>query len=66
MHASAHWNMYHIGKDGMTSYRRLKGRNFKKGVVDIGECVWYLKPKSKGKAKGRTRWESGIWLGIMQ
>ena len=29
MQASAHWNRYHIGKDGMTSYRRLKGRNFR-------------------------------------
>ena len=27
-------------------------------------CVWYLKPKSKGKFKGENRWRSGIWLGI--
>ena len=48
----------------MTSYRRLKGRNFGKEVVDIGECVWYLKPKSKGRKKLESRWGSGVWLGI--
>jgi len=26
--------------------------------------VWYLKPKSKGKDKLKSRWESGVFLGI--
>ena len=41
-----------------------KGRNFNRNVAEFGECVWYLKPKTKGKDKLKSRWESGIFLGI--
>ena len=64
MQAAAHWNRFHLGKDGMTAYRRLKGRNCKKEVVETGESVWYLKPKSRGKRKLESRWTTGIWAGI--
>ena len=57
-------NRYHVGKDGFTAHRRARGRDFKKEVCEFGECVWYLKPKSKGKKKLQSRWASGIWLGI--
>jgi len=53
-----------LGSDGMTAYKRIKGREFKKEVVKFGECVWYMRPKSKGKAKAQSRWESGVWYGI--
>ena len=32
--------------------------------MKFGECVWFIRPKSKGKAKASSRWESGIWSGI--
>ena len=32
--------------------------------MEFGECVWYLKPKSKGKHKAENRWENGVWLGV--
>lgn len=51
------------GKMG-TPYERLKGKKFDKEVAELGECVWWLKPKSAGKDKFESRWESGIWLGI--
>ena len=35
------------GKDGFTSYRRIKGKEFHKEIVEFGECIWYLKPKSR-------------------
>ena len=65
-HAAANLNRFHIGADGMTAHRRLRGRNFKKEMVDFGETVWYLIPKSKGKNKLRSRWASGVWLGIRE
>ena len=63
-HAAATMNRFQVGKDGRTAYRRLKGKNFKKQYVKIGEGVWFLKPKSKGRKKGESRWGEGIWLGI--
>ena len=63
-HAAASLNRYNVGKDGLTPYRRLRGKNFRKEVADFGESVWYLKPKSLGKRKLVSRWASGIWLGI--
>jgi hypothetical protein len=42
----------------------LKGRDFNKEVAEFGESVWFLFLKSKGKNKMRSRWASGIWLGV--
>ena len=53
-----------LGTDGMTAYKRIKGREFTKEIIKFGECVWYMRPKSKGKAKAMPRWESGVWSGI--
>ena len=52
-----------MGRDGMTAYRRLKGRNFRREVCEFGECIWYLKPTSRG-LKLQSRWGGGIWLGV--
>jgi hypothetical protein len=53
-----------IGNDGFTAYKRVKGKDFKKELVKFGECIWYMKPKSKGTAKAQCRWENGVFLGI--
>ena len=63
-YATGNKNRYHVGRDGMTAQRRLKGRNFRKGICEFGECVWYLRPKSKGIHKLKSRWETGVYLGI--
>ena len=65
-HAAATLNRYLKGPDGRTPYSRLKGRNFRTEVAEFGECIWYLKPESKGKTKLKSRWETGIWLGIRE
>ena len=65
-HASGTIFREQVGSDGMTAYKRIKGRDFKKELVKFGECVWYLRPKSKGKAKGISRWENGCWMGIRE
>ena len=62
--ASAKMRRFEMGADGLTPYRRLKGKAFTSRICKFGECVWYLKPKSRGKEKADTRWSEGIWLGI--
>ena len=63
-HAAATINRYHVGQDGRTSYRRWKGKDFKREVAEFGEQVLYLKMGTKGKNKLDSRWERGIWLGV--
>jgi hypothetical protein len=65
-HAAASMNRYNVGSDGLTAHRSARGRPFNKEVVDFGASVWYLKPRTKGKMKLRSRWASGIWLGIRE
>jgi hypothetical protein len=63
-HTAANMNRYEVGADGMSAYKRIKGKDFKMDVPKFGECIWFLKPKSKGRDKSRYRWEKGIWLGV--
>ena len=39
-HAGNTVNRYHKGADGLTAYRRLKGKEFKRDVAEFGEGVW--------------------------
>ena len=50
----------------MTPYKTLKGQEFKNEMLKIGECVCFLKPKSKGKNKTESRCPNGIWLGVRE
>ena len=45
--AAATLTRYSIGKDGRTPHQRWKGRVFRKEVAEFGECVWYLRPRTK-------------------
>jgi hypothetical protein len=65
-HAAALMNRFQIGEDGMTAHRRLRGKKFNRAMVEFGECIWYLKPGSKGKFKRESRWGNGIFLGIRE
>ena len=65
-HAGATISRYQRGRDGMTAYRRLKGREFAKSVTEFGECVWYLRNKTSRKGKLESNWESGVFLGIRE
>lgn len=55
-----------MGNDGRTPRQCVKGRKFKREVCLFSECVWSLKPKSKGKDKAYSRWDKGVWLGIRE
>ena len=63
-HAAQVINRYRTGEDGLPRHRRLKGKNFDREVAEIGESVWFLYSKSKERSKMRSRWSSGLWLGI--
>ena len=65
-HVSRTIYRYKIGPDGKTPRQRVKGKLFSKHLVEFGETVWYLKPKSKMSGKYDTRWSTGIWLGIRE
>ena len=62
-HAGAQLSRFQKGKDGFTGYRRLRGRDFSRKITEFGECVWYLRMKTKGKNKGaqgsKYRWAEG-------
>eukprot|EP00974_Lingulodinium_polyedra_P066499 6436566-Lingulodinium_polyedra.AAC.1 len=53
-----------VGTDGKTAYERMRGRRFRKEVAEFGECVWFLRPKSRGKTCLGSRWGEGIWVGM--
>jgi hypothetical protein len=57
-------NRCRILEDGRTPYQNMKGRKFKRKIAEIGECVYYLKAKSKGKFKLDSRWGEGIFYGV--
>ena len=58
-------HIHHVNQDGLTAYRKWKGKGFRREVADFGETVLYLKPGTKGRDKLKVRWEQGIWLGIL-
>ena len=63
MHAANALNRYHRGKDGMTAYRRLRGKDYNGQVAEFGECVMYMTPGITGRDMLDPRWEKGVWLG---
>ena len=65
-HAANTINRYHKGADGMTAYRRLKGKEFKKEAAEFGEGVWYMKADAVGKNKFDEKWGDGIWVEFMK
>ena len=65
-HSGATISRYQKGRDGMTAYRRLKGREFQKAIVEFGECIWYLKTKDGSRGKLDPRWDTGVFLGVRE
>ena len=65
-HAAEMVKRLSVGKDGKTAWQRLKGKKFKGELLEFAECVWYLKPGTKGKEKFAPRWENGVWLGVRE
>jgi len=57
-------NIASVGKDGRTAFERRSGRKWKKALPTFGECIWWMRPESKGEQKLETRWENGVYLGV--
>ena len=47
LHAGFCHNRFQVGHDGRTPYRRVKGKDFDKALVEFAECVHYKKTKYK-------------------
>ena len=62
-HSAGVKNKLQVGEDGKTSYEGVRGKPFRGEWVEFGECVWFLKPRSRGAKGLMGRWSEGIWLG---
>ena len=61
-HAADIYSKFSKGSDGMTPYRRLKGKECSEEHVEFGETV--LHKKRKGQVgKYAPQWDVGIWVG---
>ena len=54
-------NPLHIGSDGMSAYRRNKGKTWKVELPPFGEVVEF---KRGTHSKLESRWEAGVYLGV--
>jgi len=64
-YASFLLNRFEIGKDGKSSYERLKGKKAKVSGLEFAECLWFkVKEKKDGIGKLAIRWKDGVYLGV--
>ena len=66
MHSGFVINRFLIGHDGQSPYQRIRRKPFDKPVIELGETVWYKKPKNTigpGLNKYDSRWGEGIFSG---
>ena len=63
-HAADVINKFKVGYDGKTSYERVKGKPFKREVVEFGEKVFFRSGKLDKQRKMEPRWSEGIYLGM--
>ena len=60
------YNSTHIGSDGKTPYKRIKGRDSTKNLIPFGEKVLYKRDKPTGKKnKLEEKFREGIWAGVI-
>eukprot|EP00971_Amphidinium_carterae_P337087 6473751-Amphidinium_carterae.1 len=62
-HAADVLTKYALGDDGMSAYKRLKGKSYRGTLFEFGQHVMY---RVSGKPQGSSmlpRWHHGIWLG---
>ncbi len=59
-------NRFQIGLDGKTRRQRVTGKKWLRQTAEFGECVYYMKLKTKGIHTWEERWAEGIWLGVRE
>ena len=62
-HAGTVYTLFHRGEpfDGMTAYRRLKGKDWTIPLPAFGEAVEF---RSRARHKLESRWQEGLFLGM--
>ena len=63
-HSAEFFTRYQVDADGRTGWRKMRGKEYRREIFQFGESVMFLKPKTLGKEKMESRWETGIWLGV--
>ena len=63
-HAAAVINRAQLGKDGLTAFRRWKGRDFRRALPPFVEVVLYL-PPGKRASRLEERWMVGLFVGVV-
>ncbi len=57
-------NMYLVGKDGRTAYKRVKGKKSKTFCIEFGESVLFTRAQPPGRrGKLDTLWKTGSLVG---
>ena len=64
-HAAAIISRFHKSSDGLTAFRRARGKDYRGDICEFGEGVWYMEAVKPGKNKFDSKWHEGIWLGIV-
>ncbi len=65
IHPASTINRFRVGLDGKTAHQHVTGKKFERPVVELGEVVWALRPKSRGINKLDYIWYEGVWVGVV-
>ena len=65
-HAAATFSWFRPGLDGKTPYELRVGRMFRRPVAPRGQKVWWMSAKKHvSRISAESRWQEGIFLGIL-
>ena len=64
--AGAQLARFAVGADGMTAYRRHRGKEYNREIPEFGECIHYMPVKRGRLLKLEPRFEDGVFLGIRE
>ena len=57
-------NKFKVGSDGKTSYERVKGKPYRRDMVEFGERVYFRSGKLDRQRKMEPRWHEGVFIGM--
>ena len=65
-YASVLLNRFAVGKDGVTAYRRVRGKTCSRPIAEFGEMIFWncKKTHSSRLQQLEPRWDSGVYLGM--
>ena len=57
-------NHFHIRSDGLTTFYKQHGTEYRQPVAIFGEAVLMKMPKENNQSKAKSRWKKVVWVGI--